>query len=423
MRFRRCFQPACVVLGCFACLVVSCQSDEELSPDSSGGTTAEEAPASEPAETAEEETGDAPEYMPGVQQEPFGEVDGRTVHRYLLTNEEGMQVSLINWGATVTGVRVPDKDGRLANVTLGFEDMEGYRKNPPYFGAICGRYANRIAAGRFTLNGTEYTLTTNDGEHHLHGGETGFNRRFWTAQRTTDTNDGSGGVRFHYVSPDGEQGYPGKLEATVIYSLTDDNALRIDYTAVSDKPTPVNLTNHCYWNLGGAGSGDVLDHVLMLNCPKYLPVDDELIPTGTIAPVDETPMDFTQPATIGSRIEEVSGGYDHCYVIGDGEGSQEPALAARVRDPETGRVMEVFTTEPGVQLYTGNFLDGSAENGGFAQYGALCLECQHFPDSPNRPDFPDTILEPGEVYRQTTVYRFSVDEGDEPSRGTGQAGR
>jgi aldose 1-epimerase len=349
----------------------------------------------------------------GPQTEPFGEVDGRPVTRYFLTNANGMQVTLIDLGATVTSVEVPDRDGNLADVTLGFDTLEGYLDNAPYFGSICGRFANRIAGARFTLDDVEYPLAANNGPNHLHGGVRGFNKVVWHGEPVTDE-DGSTGVRFTYVSPDGEEGYPGTLKTTVVYTLTDRDELKIEYTAQTDKATPVNLTNHCYWNL--AGEGDILDHVLTLNCDRYIPVDEELIPTGELKPVAGTPMDFTEPTKIGARIAEVKGdnpqgGYDHCYVINEDGG--ELALVARVHEESSGRVMEVYSTEPGVQLYTGNFLDGSESNGGHAQHAGFCLECQQFPDAPNQPQFPSAILRPGEVYTQTTIHRFSVasDEG------------
>ncbi len=356
-----------------------------------------------------------------VQQEPFGETpDGAGVTRYLLSNDKGMLVSVITYGAIVTSVEVPDREGHLDNVTLGFETIEGYtdRKNSdPYFGAICGRYANRIAKAKFRIGDDEYTLAANNSPNHLHGGNIGFNDVLWHGEPYDDGDQNSVSVKLTYYSVDGEEGYPGNLTTTVNYTLNNQNELRIDYTALSDKATPINLTNHCYWNLTGVGSdnetSDILGHELMLNCDRYLPVDETLIPTGELRAVEETPMDFTTPMTIGSRLAEVkgdaeNGGYDHCYVINSWE-SETLRLVARVRDPETGRVMEIHSTELGVQLYTGNFLGGSAANGGFRQHAALCLECQHFPDSPNRPEFPNTIYGEGEVYKQTTVHKFSVE--------------
>jgi aldose 1-epimerase len=342
-----------------------------------------------------------------LQQEPYGQTaEGEPVTQFHLGNQHGLGVSIINFGAAVTAVHAPDRNGELENVTLGFTDLAGYQANAPYFGGICGRYSNRIARGKFTLDGVEYMLAANNPPNHLHGGQRGFNKVLWHAEPFE--NGDSAGVRLTYSSPDGEEGYPGTLRTTVVYTLTDDNELRIDYEATADKATPLNLTNHCYWNLAGAGSGTILDHELELACEAYLPVDDTLIPTGERRAVAGTPMDFTEPHRIGERIDEVEGGYDHCFVASNS--GAEPALIARLRDPSSGRVMEVFTTEPGVQLYTGNFLDGSEATGGFPKHGGLCLECQHFPDSPNQPDFPNTVLQPAEVYRQTTIHKFSVEK-------------
>ena len=347
-----------------------------------------------------------------VSQEEYGEADGKKVSRFTLTNANGLSVVILSYGGVVQSIEVPDRDGKFENVTLGFDDLEGYTGKDPYFGSLVGRYANRIAGGKFTLGGKEYTLATNNGPNHLHGGNKGFADVVWDARPlpVEKARGNAVGVELKYRSADGEEGYPGALGVTVVYTLNDENELTIHYAATSNQPTPVNLTNHCYWNLAGVRPGkaddDILDHVLMLNCPKYLPVDDTLIPTGELKSVKGTPMDFTEPKKIGARIDQVEGGYDHCYVIAEGDGLQ---LAARVRDPDSGRVMEILTTEPGVQFYTGNFLDGSQANGGFKKHQGFCLECQHFPNSPNEPDFPDTILKPGEVYKQTTVHRFAVE--------------
>ena len=363
---------------------------------------------------------DAPRGL-DVQREPFGTLtDGVPVERFLLSNDNNMLVSIITYGAIVTSVEVPDKVGDVDNVTLGFETLNGYSdlENPdPYFGAIVGRYANRIALGKFTLDGEVYSLATNNPPNHLHGGKIGYNDVVWQAQEHDTGDADSVAVELTYLSLDGEENYPGELKVTVLYTLNNDNELRIDYTAFSDKSTPINLTNHCYWNLAGtAGSketSDIRGHELMLNCASYLPVDETLIPTGELNPVADTPMDFTKPATIGSRFTEVKGddpqgGYDHCFAI---DGWDETLrLAARVSDPKSGRVMEILTTEPGIQLYTGNFLEGKAAHGGYQQHTAFCLECQHFPDSPNQSGFPNTIYGLGEVYKQTTVHRFSVEK-------------
>lgn len=343
-----------------------------------------------------------------VQSEPFGETpDGQEIVHYSLVNRHGLRVGLINLGAIVTAVEAPDQTGAKANVTLGFSDLAGYLANAPYFGGVCGRYANRIAHGKFSLDGAEYALATNNGEHHLHGGKVSFIKKVWSHEPVQT--DKSVGVKFSYVSPDGEEGYPGALTVHVTYSLNDDNELRLDYEAVTDKTTVLNLTNHCYWNLTGDGRETILDHELTLYCDRYLPVDEGAIPTGELAPVAGTCMDFLQPHKIGERIAETvngGGGYDHCYVVNGTAGELRPA--ARIVEPRSGRVLEISTTEPGIQLYTGNFLAGTPETGGAVKQGAFCLEAQHFPDSPNRPEFPTTVLKPGDTYRQSTVHKFSV---------------
>ena len=378
--------------------------------NSERGTPATQIPsASEaaPVVVREPENTEQAPMQAGIQAEPFGTTkDGQAITRYMLTSGSGLMVSVINYGAIVTSVAVPDKDGALANVALSFDDLAGYEANAPYFGAICGRYANRIAGGKFSLGGQEYQLATNNPPNHLHGGVRGFNHAVWQAREVPGENPG---LSLRYVSADGEEGYPGSLTVEVVYSVTPANELRIEYNATTDKATPLNLTNHCYWNL--AGDGTILEHELLLNCSKYLPVDATGIPTGELAPVGDTPMDFTKPHIVGERIEQVTGGYDHCYVSDAASvDAKEPVLAARLRDPKSGRVMEISTTEPGIQLYTGNFLDGTEATAGNPKHGALCLECQHFPDSPNRPEFPNTILEPGEIYHQLTVHKFSVDK-------------
>lgn len=354
----------------------------------------------------EPETGAGP--MLTVQSEPFGNTeDGQEITQYSLTNAGGMKVGLINFGGIVTSCEVPDRDGKRANVTLNFPDAASYLVNGSYFGGICGRYANRIAKGKFTLEGTEYELFVNNGPNHLHGGKVSFIKKLWKGE-TFKSND-KVGVKFSYTSPDGEEGYPGKLKTIVTYTLTNNNELQIDYEATTDKPTVLNLTNHCYWNLAGAANGNVHDHELTLFCSKYLPVDETSIPTGEVAPVEGTCMDFTKPTKIGARIEEPvngGGGYDHCYVV-DGTAG-ELRLAAKVVDPASGRVMEIETTEPAIQFYTGNHLAGQPDQGNAVKHGAFCLETQHYPDSPNRPEFPSTRLNPGEKYTHTTIHRFSV---------------
>jgi len=343
----------------------------------------------------------------------FGKTkEGQEVSVHTLTNLKGMRIKLIDYGATLISVEVPDKAGKAANVTLNFPTLDGYLQRHPYFGSTVGRYGNRIAGGKFSLEGKTFTLATNNGPNHLHGGLKGFDAKMWKAEPVTLPD--AVGVKFSYTSADGEEGYPGNLDVTVVFTLNNANELSISYAATTDKPTVVNLTNHTYWNLGGAGSGDILKHELMLAADKYLPIDDNSIPTGVLADVKGTPFDFTQPHAIGERIGELkkephkTKGYDHCYALRGQKGQLE--LAARVKDPASGRVMEVFTTEPGVQLYCANFLDGGPGGGGFKQHEAFCLETQHYPDSPNKPEFPSTALKPGQTYRTTTMHRFSVEK-------------
>jgi aldose 1-epimerase len=340
----------------------------------------------------------------------FGKMpDGSEVDRYTLTNANGMKVTIITYGAMITSVETPDRSGKLANITLYRDTLADYLAGHPFFGCVAGRYANRIARGKFTLDGQQYTLATNNGKNHLHGGTKGFDKHVWIAESLEG--DGFASVILVHVSPDGDEGYPGRLYATVNYTLNDKNEVKMQYTATTDKPTHVNLTNHAYWNLAGAGSGDVLKHVLMLGADQFLPVDDGLIPLGPPQSVKGTPMDFTEPKTIGSRIDQVAGGYDHCYVLNRKPG-EELSLAARVVEPASGRVMEVYTTQPGVQFYTGNFLDGKVTGGGVAyqKHFGFCLETQHYPDSPNHPEYPSTLLKPGDTYSQTTVYKFDVEK-------------
>nr|WP_246000632.1 aldose epimerase family protein [Pontibacter diazotrophicus] len=352
-----------------------------------------------------------------IRQEPFGTTpEGEEATLYTLTNAQGMQVQITNYGATITSLLTPDREGELGDVVLGFDSLAGYHspeyvKSGPYFGAIVGRYGNRIAQGRFTLNGEEYQLATNNGEHHLHGGDKGFDKVMWEAEPLP----GQNALRLTYVSPDGEEGYPGTLTSTVTYTLTDDNEIRIDYQATTDKATPVNLTNHSYFNLAAGEAEDALEHVVTLNADKYTVVDESLIPTGELRDVEGTVMDFREPQTIGARVNQVEGGgYDHNYVLNGAEG--ELTKAATVYEPTSGRVMEVFTTEPGIQFYSGNFLDGTITGSGnqtYKKHYGFALETQHFPDSPNQPDFPSTTLEPGETYESTTVYKFSVRDNGE----------
>jgi len=348
----------------------------------------------------------------GITKEHFGKTTtGQAVYTYTLMNSSGLSARVMTYGALLTHLEVPDKNGNLADVVLGFDDLEAYLGGHPHFGCTTGRVANRIAGGKFTLDSKEYTLAINNGPNHLHGGIFGLDKRIWKAREMEDKAGPS--VRFTYRSPDGEEGYPGNLDIEVTYTLTNAGELVIDYKAETDKATPVNLTNHSYFNLAGAGNGTILDHALLIEADRYTPTDDTLIPTGEIVPVSGTVMDFTQLTRIGARIDQLSGdpgGYDHNYVLNGEIGKL--ALAARVVEPRSGRVLEILTTEPAVQLYTGNHLEGTITGKGGKVYrkrGGLCLETQHFPDSVNHPNFPSTILQPGEIYRQKTIYRFSVE--------------
>jgi aldose 1-epimerase len=343
-----------------------------------------------------------------ITRESWGTAPRGEVERYTLTNAGGMRVRVLTYGGILQSIEVPDRDGNVADVALGFGSIDGYLAHPdPYFGALIGRYGNRIARGRFTLDGHPYELPVNNGPNSLHGGAEGFDRSIWAAAPPVD---GAEGLVLTHISPDGDQGYPGTLTVTVKYTLTDDNALRIDYSATTDAPTVVNLTNHSYYNLAGEGSGDIYGHLLQIDADGFTPVDADLIPTGQIAPVDGTPMDFRSAVAIGERIRSnddqllYAGGYDHNWVLRDGGG-------VRVAEPRTGRTLTVHTTEPGVQFYSGNFLDGTfAGTGGraYRQGDGLALETQHFPDSPNQPEFPSTVLRPGETYRSGTVLQFGV---------------
>ncbi len=345
---------------------------------------------------------------------PFGRLpDGRGVQLFTFVNTAGIEVRAIDYGGIILSLRIPDRDGVLGDVVLGYDSLGGYLGETPYFGAIIGRYGNRIAGGQFALDGVRYALATNNGPNHLHGGMMGFDKVLWAAE-PFETADGVG-IVFTYASADGEEGYPGTLTARVTYTLTDRNELIFHYHATTDKATPVNLTQHTYFNLAGDGSGDILGHELTVHASHYTPVDATLIPTGVIAPVAGTPFDFTSATTIGARIGEdnqqlrFGGGYDHNFVLD----REEPGLlhAAHVYEPTTGRVMDVFTTEPGLQFYSGNFLDGSITGKAGHVYRhrtGFCLETQHYPDSPNEPAFPSTILRPGEEYESRTVYAFGV---------------
>ncbi|MEX5748205.1 aldose epimerase family protein [Massilia sp. X63] len=345
----------------------------------------------------------------GISQAPFGSLpDGDTITQFTLTNAKGMVARIIDFGGIITELHAPDREGRLADVVLGFDTLAPYQGESPYFGALIGRYGNRIAKGRFTLDGRDYQLPVNNGNNHLHGGAPGFDKVKWDAAIEGDS------LRLAYVSPDGEQGYPGRLDVRVVYELNDDNELVVRFHAVTDQPTPVNLTQHSYFNL--AGAGHILGHLLGIDADAFVAIDAESIPTGALAPVEGTPFDFRTPQPIGARIGEDDvqlrngQGYDHCFALNKPQG-KAMTRAARVHEPVSGRVLELFTEEPGVQFYSGNFLDGSLAGKGqvYAHRSGFCLEPQHFPDSPNQPQFPNTILRPGEVYRTESRFRFSVD--------------
>lgn len=335
--------------------------------------------------------------------------EGTAVKLFTLRNPNGVLFKITTYGAIITELHAPDRHGRAANIVLGFDNLEQYLKGHPSFGATIGRVANRIARAEFTLEGRVCKLAANNGRNHLHGGWKGFDKRVWNATPVRISED-EAGVRFTYRSPDGEEGYPGNLEVTATYGLTSANELTVDFTAVTDQATPLNLTNHSYFNL--AGSGDVLDHELEIAAERYTPSDAELIPTGEIAPVKGTPLDFAAPAKIGARIQQLKpnpGGYDHNYVLDGAAG--EMRFAARAYEPKSGRVLEVLTTEPGLQLYTGNFLDGTLTGVGgivYHQHSGFCLETQHYPDSVHHPHFPNTILRPGQTFRSSTVFRFAA---------------
>jgi aldose 1-epimerase len=351
-----------------------------------------------------------------VRSDPFGTTpDGRTVELFTLTNAHGIEVRAMTYGATIVSIKTPDRDGHLGDIALGFDSLSGYLTESPYFGAVVGRYGNRIAKGRFTLDGTIYHLATNNGPNHLHGGVKGFDKEVWTG--VPFQSDSGVGVAFSYTSPDGDEGYPGTLSAHVRYTLTDDDQLIVNYEATTDKATPLNLTQHTYFNLTGNASRDILDHVIQIDADSMTPVDSTLIPTGVIAPVAGTPFDFRTPTAIGARIGQdneqlkFAGGYDHNFVLRRSGPGLVPA--AHVVEPTSGRTLDVLTTQPGLQFYSGNFLDGTITGKGGQVYGhrfGFCLETQHYPDSPNHPDFPSTILRPGEEYQSTTVFRFGVEK-------------
>jgi aldose 1-epimerase len=349
---------------------------------------------------------------PGIERHPFGTLpDGKRVEVFTLKNSKGAEAKISNYGGIVISLKMPDKNGNYEDIVLGYDNLEGYLKDTPYFGALIGRYGNRIAKGRFTLDGREYKLAVNNGPNALHGGLKGFDKVVWTPRLLVSLEGPS--LELSYLSPDGEEGYPGNLKVRAIYTLTEDNGLKLEFTATTDKPTVVNLTQHSYFNL--AGRGDILNHVVMIPADRFTPVDSTLIPTGELKPVEGTPFDFRKPTPIGARINEdneqlkFGNGYDHNWVLNKKVG--EYTLVARVYEPTTGRVLEVFSTEPGLQFYTGNFLDGSITGKGGWTYqfrNGFCMEPQHFPDSPNQPNFPSVVLRPGQEYKHTMMYRFST---------------
>ncbi len=347
--------------------------------------------------------------LPHIDERPFGVTkEGKKVSEFILTNSTGMRIGILALGGILRTIEVPDRAGRNADIALGFDTLASYEERHPYFGTITGRFANRIAKGTFSLDGQTYTLATNNGPNHLHGGLKGFDRAIWNTK--TETTPTFARVSLTHVSPDMDEGYPGEVNTEVTYTLTNDNEIWIAYRATTTKPTPINLTNHTYFNLSGDASSDIKGHVLEIDADEIVPVDETSIPTGSLMPVKSTPFDFRKPHPLGERINDVGIGYDHTYVLSSE--IRELSFAARLVDPKSGRVLVVLTTEPGVQLYTGNYLNGTFKGKGGVSYGkhaGLCLETQHFPDSVNQPYFPSTILRPGEVYAQTTVYRFGIE--------------
>lgn len=341
-----------------------------------------------------------------IETSPFGQVDSQEILLFSMTNQRGNRVQVTNYGAILVSVEVPDRDGKTANINLGYPSLDGYLERHPYFGSTVGRFCNRIAKGKFTLEGESYDLAINNGPNHLHGGIVGFDKLIWQAE--TIEGSGTDCVRFTALSPDGQEGYPGNLNVIVEYHWDDRDELTVLFQATTDAPTVLNLTNHSYWNLSGAGNGLVLDHELQLRCDHFVAVDEHLIPTGQLPPTDGTLLDFKDYHSIGERIYELTDfeatkGYDHCFVI-NGPAGEAPRSCASIRDPASGRTMEVLTTQPGVQLYVGNHLESPYE-----PYAGFCLETQHYPDSPNQPSFPSTRLDPGQTFHEKTIHRFGVD--------------
>jgi aldose 1-epimerase len=358
--------------------------------------------------TTTDNTADSTGAKGSITQADWGEVDGKKVVLFTLANKNGVEVKITNYGATVASWITPDKSGNKSNVVLGFDSLSGYLAKPPYFGAIVGRYGNRIGKAQFTIDGNTYKLAANNGANNLHGGNKGFDKVVWDA---TPSSDSTSSLTLTYLSKDGEEGFPGSLKTTVKYTLTDDDELLIQYDAETDKATPVNLTNHSYFNLSGDVSNNILNHTVWIDADRFTPVDNGLIPTGELKSVKGTPFDFTSPHKIGERIGSVPGGYDHNWVLNNQANSLK--LVAWVTDSASGRKLEVFTTEPGLQFYTGNFLDGSIKNRdgkSIPKHGGFCMETQHYPDSPNKPEFPSTILKPGDKYHTETKYKISVSQ-------------
>ena len=376
------FMSLILAAGAFGSLMVSCNNSSENEKKSAA--------------------------KPGITRTDWGEHDGKKVYLFTLVNNNGDTVTITNYGGAVTSFITPDKNGNTSSIIVGFDSLQPYLQQPPYFGALIGRYGNRIGNAKFTLDGTTYQLAANNGKNTLHGGLKGFDKNVWDA---TIPSDSVPSLTLNYVSKDAEEGFPGNLNVTVHYTLTDDDGLKIEYDAETDKPTPVNLTNHSYFNLSGDVSNSVLDETLMIDADKYTPVDTSLIPTGEIKSVKGTPFDFTSPKKIGQDINSVPGGYDHNFVLNKTDSSLQKV--AELSDSISGRTMDVYTTQLGLQFYTGNFLDGKFTNRGgkpLTQHSALCLETQHFPDSPNKPNFPSTILKPGEKYHQVTIYKVKVNK-------------
>ena len=388
------------IVGCFFTVYMKASADGS-NPISEISTTAI-------SNSSPESNRDPLPTMLDITSKPYGTTrDGKPVTLFTCTNTNGFVMEMIDYGATVTAFKMPDKNGKLENITLSCNDIAGYESCTSYFGCTVGRYCNRIKAGKFSIDGVEYKLNTNNGANHLHGGNIGFDKKIWKTEILKD--DKFVGVRFKLTSENGDEGYPGKLEVTADYILTNENELVIEFKATADKKTHVNLTNHNYWNLGGQGSGKITGQLLKLEADNYIPVTGDGIPTGKIAAVKGTPFDFTDSHIIGDRFEQVGGdpiGYDHCWVLNNQTGNM--ALAATLTDKVSGRIMEVHTTLPGIQFYSGNFLNGQPGSGGFNQHNALCLETQRYPDSPNHSEWPSTLLEPGKEFHEKTIHKFRL---------------